>query len=136
IHGPNDTMGMGRFYTLSELGVILIANADPSNAESNETGENGNQMLSEPYPDGPLVPLVPGERRIQGLVLHELFSVMVGWRFMVSDIQIRIQGLENFSVTAGGVTKNLGFPSDGRLYLNASLQPIPGGSDRGSTAMW
>ena len=51
----------------------------------------------------------PGEKYIQAIIVPELFSVMQGWARMAPDMQVKITGLENLTVTVDGVTQNL-FP--------------------------
>ncbi|TLD72413.1 Verru_Chthon cassette protein A [Phragmitibacter flavus] len=103
-----DGMGLGRFYTLSEIGLQFIATAtgDPADAESNIFANIPilkNQTLEKR--------LVPGERRIEALLLMELFSPSMGWPVLRPDMQIRITGLEQFKVNG----QSLGFPADASM---------------------
>jgi hypothetical protein len=112
-----DAMGFGRFYTISEAGLHFICTADaafpPSNQVKNAplAGQFKNHTLEKP--------LAPGEKRVEALLLLELFSPSQGWTRLRPDMRIRIRGLDQFSVN--GVP--LGFPGDGTL-----VQTLPSGA--------
>jgi len=124
-HGPNDTMGFGRFYTISELGFLFICNADagPNDGSSTEFGvEDSNVPPGAPVTSanvaGNVDPpssyanmqgrankmLVPNqalkayERRIQAMVLIELFSPSHGFVAMRPALWVRIKGLDQLQV--------------------------------------
>lgn len=131
IHGPNSTMGQGRFLTLRKLTIIFIACADPDNATSNEIvtsairGLKGNQMLKEPYPTGPLTALLPGQLRVQAFVVPELYSTATGWRVYDPDIRVQIDGLDQLKLN----NQFLRFPAGGWASYISSAHSLTGDSN-------
>ncbi len=113
------TQGLGRMYTISELGLLLICtadgNGDPSNAsdlrtQSNNITTSPNPTLADTY-GGTLTQLKPGEKRLQAMLLVELTSPMQGFDTIMPDISINIKNLDNIKfTTSGGVIKSP-FPS-------------------------
>ncbi len=85
-------MGFGRFFTISEAGMLFIACADPDVPESN---------VATPDPDGgypernhtlePGVPLEPGERRIQMMLFFEWFCPSHGWTQIRPDFSVEVE---------------------------------------------
>jgi uncharacterized protein (TIGR02600 family) len=114
--GGTDTMGFGRFYTVTEAALGFICNAvadDPSTPSDESSGSNitvssnatfGNQVLGG-------TPLAAGEKYIQAIFVPEFFSPMFGWSELNDGkFRMRVTGLENLTVTVGGATQNL-FPA-------------------------
>lgn len=144
VHGPNDTMGQGRFLQLRQLDIIFIACADPALPESNVAYvlksdgtpdyTKGNKMLREPFPSGNGVPLEAGEIRVQAMVLPEFFSTGVGWRIVKPDIRIEIEGLDQMTIEG----KELQFPEIGHTPFIRELQAISGGGghNAGGSFIW
>ena len=84
-------MGFGRFYTISEAGILLIACADgnPGNTWSVRSnvasGPDRNLMLDENQP------LEEGERRIQMMLVFEWFCASHGWTQIRPDFSIEVE---------------------------------------------
>ncbi|XHR27118.1 MAG: Verru_Chthon cassette protein A [Chthoniobacteraceae bacterium] len=94
------TMGFGRYYTISKLGIVFICNASPDDPSSNVasgTTSSVNLVLNG-------TPLVSNtsegikERYIQALIFPEFFCPSLGFVGMVGDMRIQISGLENLTV--------------------------------------
>ncbi len=111
-HHPNGTAGFGRAYTLSELGIGFICNADYNESSSNITsGQGANLVL------GGTDQLKSGEKYIQAIIVPEFFCPMLGFPSMYMDMQVRITGLDQLKITVGGVTHPLNFPhQDNKIY--------------------
>lgn len=103
--GPNNTSGLGRYFTIKQLMLVFVACADEAVPLSNDVNESAgaaggwsipwtNPMLKEPYPSGPLVPLTAGQKRVQLMVLPELFNAMAGMNNLNPDITIEIKGMD------------------------------------------
>lgn len=110
-HPGNGTMGFGRFFTISELGLHFICTGDADEPGSNDPATN--LTLRE---GAPLLPAVfdasgsletPRERRVQAMLLFELFSPAAGWTLIRPNMEIRVSGLENILVNGEAV-----FPMD------------------------
>jgi hypothetical protein len=111
-HPTNGTMGFGRFYTLSELGLLMICNAaadDPATASVDES-LGSNDPVTNTALQG--TPLTSGQKRVQAMLLMELFSPMMGYTLIRPDIRIGIQGLDQLTVDDGSGPRNLGLPAD------------------------
>lgn len=121
-----DTMGFGRFYTLSEIGLQFISTADPRAVQSNQVA-NGNGMFKN-YTLGD-TPLTAGQRRIEALLLMELFSPSMGWPVLRPDMQIRIRGLDQFAVNG----ESLGFPADATMRHRTSAGEVVHGRSWGGS---
>lgn len=115
-HPTNGTMGFGRMYTLSEFGIGFICNADGNDTTYGSniaTGSGSNAVLS-----GTALPI--GQKYIQAIVVPEFFSPMMGYTWMRADMQMEIIGLDQFAISTGGTTVNLGFPVPDALHNNVS----------------
>lgn len=120
-----DNMGFGRFHTLSEFGLVFICTADGSvdPKKPNPTTEEALKIKSNTAANVTLknittvdargVPLEATQRSIEAMVVLELFSPSQGWTGIHDDINIRVKGLDQF--TLGG--KALNMPSDGNIQL-------------------
>lgn len=115
IQHPNGTMGFGRIFTLSELGILFICNAMADSVPGTEIdeSESNNPEINNTLTEA----LSPNERRIEAIILPELFNVMQGWIPTRPNLRVRITGLETLAVN--GV--NLGFPADGTAEYNGNL---------------
>lgn len=108
------TRGFGRYVTISELGLWFICTADPETAASNDPSTNltleSGSPLSKDTPSG------TKQLRIEVAVLLDPFTPMHGSVPMHPDIEIVIEGLENWTIqgNGGGSPVSLGFPSLGR----------------------
>lgn len=115
----SETRGIGRFYTISEVGFMLICCAD--------AGGPDPENPSEPkYPKGVLKSNTPGggkgknralprelewnagkeERCLQGILLFELFCPAQGWTQISDDMTMRVEFEDEFSVDG----ETLSFP--------------------------
>lgn len=103
--GSAQTMGFGRFYTVSEVGLHFICTADAAHPASNTTA---NRTL--------LMPLSGKRRRIEAMLQLELFSPSQGWTGLVPDMQIRVRGLNTFRING----TSLGFPADASMQIARS----------------
>ncbi|MFV0336616.1 MAG: Verru_Chthon cassette protein A [Chthoniobacterales bacterium] len=107
-----NTMGQGRYFSMSQLGIVFIACADAAEASSNDPATN--PMLKEPFPagnpsDGSGTALNPGEKRVQAMILPTFFSTMIGWRLMSIYMRVEIDGLNTLTLNGN----NLAFPASG-----------------------
>ena len=85
----NDTMGFGRFYTLSEAGFIFICNAD---AGTNPNQPKGILNSNDPQLNRALEePLELGQKSIQAMFVMELFSPSLGWTQLHDDFSINVR---------------------------------------------
>ncbi len=131
-HGPNSTMGFGRFATLSEIGTLFICNAAPDDPST--TGTDESLGSNDPSTNNTLggTKLGVNQKRIQAATLLELFSVMQGWNGMVPSVTVQIVGLDQLSVTDGaGNTKPLGLPASQSAYFAKPLGSMSNGRDYG-----
>ncbi len=85
------TMGVGRTYTLSELAVGFICNADGNDTALSSNDPAGNKVLGG-------TALGANEKYIQAILLPEMFSPMLGYVVLCPDIMIKISGLETLTI--------------------------------------
>jgi uncharacterized protein (TIGR02600 family) len=133
-----DNQGQGRYYGLSQLAIVFMCNADGSagikGVDPNSTAEAYisndpalNKMLAEPFPNGPLVPLTPTQKRVQALIVPTCFSTMIGWQLMRSYMHIEIDGLDTLKLEG----QSLGFPATGWNQYDAAPHAFSGSSGAG-----
>jgi uncharacterized protein (TIGR02600 family) len=137
--GPNNTLGLGRYFTIKQFMLVFIACADEAVPLSNDSSETAgtvggwsvpwiNPMLKEPYPSGPLVPLIAGQRRVQLMVLPQLFNAMAGMNNLNPAITVEVKGMEQFRL--GGNDLKLGAGTSAQptwSYFQGSSQAFSGG---------
>ncbi|OJV25939.1 MAG: hypothetical protein BGO12_16020 [Verrucomicrobia bacterium 61-8] len=110
----DDTRGFGRYVTFPEVAVWLICTADPDFADSNDPVTNRTLVTGKPLEkntaDG------TKELRIEAALILDPFTPMHGSVPMHPDIEVTIDGLENWTIRGNEETQalNLGFPSLGR----------------------
>ncbi|MFT5466800.1 MAG: hypothetical protein ACI8UO_001900 [Verrucomicrobiales bacterium] len=112
----NNTMGFGRFYTVSEAGFVFICNADagdkePYNDEDKLTGGYMNSNNPQ-YNFSIEEALEKGEKSLQAMFLMDLFSPSLGWTQLRDDFTIEVDFESNFSLA--GESLELGV--DGDVY--------------------
>lgn len=125
----NNTLGFGRFYSVSEASIHFITTGqsdDPSTAAVDESAGSNDPTTNKTLGATPLA--APGsptgeERSIQAALVLELFSPMQGWSGLVPDFRIRITGLNGFAVNS----QNLGFPNDDTMVIDQ----VPGNANQG-----
>lgn len=107
-----DTRGFGRYVTISELGLWFICTADPDVSISNSPATNltlaaGTPLTKDSPPD-------TKQLRIEAAVLLDPFTPMHGSVPMHPDIEVVVDGLENWTVKGSEdtVPQNLGFPAN------------------------
>lgn len=100
--GGEKTMGFGRFLTVSEAAIHFIATADPAIPSSNDPATNLTLVAG--------TPLLANQRRIQAIFMLELFCPMRGNTLNTTSMQIRVSGLDQFSI-AEATPASLGFPA-------------------------
>lgn len=131
-HGPNNTMGFGRFATLSEIGTLFICNA-----QANDPTTTGDESLesNDPTTNNTLATntkLLPGQKRIQAMTLLEIFDVMQGYNDMVPDLTVKIENLDKLSVTTAlSGTQSLGLPVSASAHYAKTLGKMTGVADYG-----
>ncbi len=133
-HPSNGTQGFGRFYSLSELAIQFICNADgsgefknpppaapsatnPPKTFTNAVDQiNNNAKIMSNIATGINAnrtlngtKLNFNEKRIEAMIHLELFSPSLGNRPMASDLQFRVKGLEAFKINGAA----MGFPAVG-----------------------
>lgn len=137
--GSSKTMGLGRYYTLSELGIGFICNADGNVPIS-------NSIKNEPQATPPLktnlvlggVPLEPGEKYIQAIIVPEFFSPMYGLIAMMPDMKLKITGLDSLYVNSQQLFPVLSGANNTVVYANQypTIFPYTGGSKYGGSPSW
>lgn len=96
-----NTRGLGRMYTLSEIGLLLICTAD-GNGSPGDLRSQSNVPADNATLEG--TALEPGQKRLQAMLIFELYSPMLGWDPMMPDIQINIRNLNRLTFSQGSVT--------------------------------
>jgi uncharacterized protein (TIGR02600 family) len=106
---------------LSEVGLQFICTADGSGDPAATDDANKLKVESNtPALNATLASAVGSdERRIEAMVLLELFSAMHGWTALCREMQIEIVGLNGLSVKGGGdtVSQPLEFPASARMHI-------------------
>jgi len=112
-HPNNGTMGFGRFYTISEVGLHFICTGDETIPASNNPATNLTLDAA--------TPLQAVERRIQTMLLFELFSPAVGWSLIRPDMDIAVSGMQNIKVNGNSI-----FPAsaDGTTRISARQREL------------
>ena len=149
-----DTRGFGRMFAVRQVGFQFICTADPDTPDSNypkpgsgnpalPAGKKANLSLE--------TKLVAGQRRIQALLLVELFSPSAGPKMFYTGgggplkPAIRVKGLDGLEVETNGVATPLGFPSydnsapgsqAGARVDSASWSPTYGNSGGAACYAW
>ncbi len=96
--GSGMTLGFGRNFTLSEMGIAFICNAVADNVATPLVDESfGSNTLTNPALGAGV--LIPGEKCIQAVMIPEFFSPMCGYTNLCPDILVEITGLDTFTVT-------------------------------------
>lgn len=105
------TRGFGRYVTISEVGLWLICTADPMTVASNDP--TTNKTLATGTPLVMDTPVNTKQLRIEAALILDPFTPMHGFVPMHPDIEITIEGLENWTIQGDkdGVATNLGFPA-------------------------
>lgn len=123
-----NTRGLGRMYTLSEIGLLVVCTADGNGKQPSENGSANdwrsvsnlpqptalkdasgaavnynywNPTLSDTYsasPQSGATALNPGQKRLQAMLLLEVSSPMLGFDSMMPDFQVQISNLSNLSI--------------------------------------
>ena len=125
-----DTKGFGRELSLTEAGIWFICTADPEVPASNNSVDSGGVFTDRnktlPGVNDPATTwddrvlekdTSAGTKqiRIEAAMLLELFTPMQGYAGLRPDIEVKIEGLENFTVqgNADASSVSLGFPPVG-----------------------
>ncbi len=137
----NETRGFGRFYTITEVGILLICNAD--------AGPPNPEDPSRPlYPKGVAGSNVPQHRAlakpldfrtrqksIQAMLLFELFSPSLGWTQLHDDISLEVELVRDFG--ADGQTLRFNSGHDRLQSMPAAAGAAAGNSGwGGTTGFW
>jgi len=126
--GSQPTLGFGRAYTISNVGIGFICNADGNpdtaatgtyRAASNAITGTANKVLGG-------TALKPGQKYVQAILMPEFFSTMYGFISMWPNLQLSVSGLKSLSVTGADGNPALLFPdsdteptsSDGPFYYH------------------
>ena len=120
--GGATTRGFGRFYTLNQFGLIFAATADYANPASNVTE---NKSLQSAPGVSNAVLLTSNQTRVMALPVLELAVPAAGCGSLrpdITNVSLRIRGLEGLQVTAGAMTTILGLPA------SSDLGDLPGSS--------
>ncbi len=133
--GSGETRGFGRTYTIRQAGLMFICTADAANATSNVApGESPsgappeNKSLDSFSAGGKLS---HNQRRIQALLVLELFCPSAGYKQFNHSPALRVRGLESLTVeTSLTPAQNVGFPdgTTGTPKLAAQLGSYNGGT--------
>lgn len=106
------TQGFGRFPTISEAGIHFICTADAGPAPVTAGGVQGSNVATNITLGSPAILLTANQRRIEALFFLETFIPGQGWPPITPAYSVRIRGLNQFQITGGLPTANLGFPAD------------------------
>ncbi len=101
VHGS--TMGFGRYYTVSQVGLHFICSGVNSTVTANATAASNNATINLSLDS----PLEDGERRVQAMFLFQLFSPVHGYTLLRANMEIAVSGLDNIKVNGNSI-----FPSD------------------------
>jgi len=103
------TQGLGRMYTISEVGMLIITTADGNGSSGDirtQSNTATNPTLADTY-GGTTTLLNPSEKRLQAMILIELNSPMLGFDTMMPDVSINIRDLDNVKfTTSAGLVKS------------------------------
>jgi len=132
----NQTRGLGRMYTISEVGLLIITTADGNGKASDQTGSlfdwrsfsntavntdltpaelkdndgknvrvtipvpNSTPPATTPYVNPTLqgTKLLPGEKRLQAVLLMEVSSPMLGFDQIRPSFRIRISNMDRIRI--------------------------------------
>lgn len=101
--GAGETRGFGRTFSIRQVGFQFICTADgakKSDGTNNASNVDGNLSL-DPFPEGELA---ENQRRIQALLITELFSPSAGYKMIYTGgggtvyISMRVKGLGSMTV--------------------------------------
>ncbi len=98
------TQGLGRMYTISEIGLLLICTADGNGSNEDlrtKSNTKSNPTLADNF-GGETKVLDPKQKRLQAMLLIELTCPMQGFDTIMPDISINIKNLNNIMF---GITK-------------------------------
>lgn len=127
----NGTQGFGRFYTVSELGLVFICNAQPDNPSTTgideSSGSNNPATNPSAFDNGTAPALTPGQKKIQALFIFELFSPMLGWVQMGQNMKAEVSGLDSLKVN--GVS--LKFPGTKTWMMDSAYSGFRNGRQWG-----
>ena len=87
------TMGFGRTFSLSELGIAFICNAD-----GNDSSNGSNNPAINPVLGGSPIPA--GQKIVQAILLPELFAPMLGYVALCPDLVLEISGMETLKLAS------------------------------------
>lgn len=91
--GPVETMGFGRYVTISEVTVGFICNAQADNPATTGVDESAGSNTVDPIRN-PAVLTGATERRIQAVIVPEFFMPGLGWTGMSPNFTLEISGLQ------------------------------------------
>jgi uncharacterized protein (TIGR02600 family) len=138
VRAANDTIGFGRFFTLSEFGIGFICNAVADNPTTTDVDESYGS--NDPVTNAALggTALATEEKTIQAIIILELFSPSHGFTIMRPDIRVQIKGLDKLRVRdSDGNLHNL-FPNldNEVLVYNSPLDYLAGNRSMGGRSDW
>jgi hypothetical protein len=119
----NDTLGFGRFVTISEASLVFLCNADAAGGadglldsnvvEGDGSGKPFNKMLT--------TKLVGDQRRVQACLIFEFFSPMQGWNGIGGEFRVRVT-FDNLSSEFLVNGQSMGF-GQGNFLTNRYVYP-------------
>ena len=121
--GATTFQGFGRTWTVSELAVGFICNAQADNPATPAVDESAGSNTSANLVLGG-TPLAPGERYVQAIIVPELFAPLQGWIPMNPSICLRVKGLNGLQVEGQSIFGSLDnevatIPYNAGLYFSA-----------------
>lgn len=130
--GTKTTLGFGRTWTLSELSMLFIANAQADNSTTSGVDESaGSNVVTGTGTNKVLggVALNSGERYVQAIIIPEFFAPMQGWVTVAPTIRMKIKDLGNLQIEGktlfGSLDgENATIPMSYNIYLNGLGGPI------------
>lgn len=126
------TMGFGRTFSLSELGIGFICNASGLAADA---ASNSNVLTNPVLSASGTLP--NNQKYIQAILLPEFFSPMLGNVALCPDIVLEIKGLEYLRVDSVAGVGTLLFPAaSGEVSYNAVYPNIDGSRIWGGNPSW
>ncbi len=124
------TMGFGRTFSLSELGIAFICNAD-----GNDSSNGSNDPAANPVLGGTAI--AANQKFVQAILLPELFAPMLGYVALCPDLVLEISGMDTLKITGStGAAAQLFPVSSGEAGYQAVYPNIDGARIWGGNPGW
>lgn len=130
--GGQTTLGFGRTWTISELAMHFICNAQADDTSTTGVDESaGSNLVSGTGANLALggSALSSGQRMVQAMLIPELFAPMQGWVALAPTIRMKIKGLEALQLDGQSLfgsldAENATIAASSAIYLNGLGGPV------------